>query len=124
MEEQQLNPITLLPKSKPDADNAAKLSLERVPLLILLYITFVSLSIINDLANLFYDMSADYPIRNGLIRLMADLCRFVYYAIALVVGRKSRKAQALITHTFPIVYSIILTESYILCGTKEAAISR
>ncbi len=124
MEENQLNTVSLLPRSKRLRKGVCDRSHYSLSALLMISISFCFVSVISNLAQLLVDYYSSNPIMDHCTRIVSDCSRMAYYMIVLSVGRRYKTFQDYAAYPIPIIFSVVICETYAAAGMSALALVR
>jgi hypothetical protein len=114
MKRHWISSCSLLPKKKAVKEYALVFCEEKLNLILVLAILSTLVALIIRIAQLIVCLFSSELYRNQIIYLISILTRLAIYAYFLLLGKCSKKIQAMAVTILPFIYSVIITESAIL----------
>eukprot|EP00826_Nyctotherus_ovalis_P021769 TRINITY_DN17092_c0_g1_i13.p1 TRINITY_DN17092_c0_g1~~TRINITY_DN17092_c0_g1_i13.p1 ORF type:complete len:405 (+),score=114.40 TRINITY_DN17092_c0_g1_i13:223-1437(+) len=118
MQSDWINSVTLVPKKEELRRFTFNYSRYKIPLIIGISIASVLLNILLTVLQVLLRPS-QYPIEKVALYIGTDLLRMSFHASVLLLSKISIKLQSFVISLFPIVFTVMLTETYLYGGDES-----
>eukprot|EP00826_Nyctotherus_ovalis_P044641 TRINITY_DN4833_c0_g1_i12.p1 TRINITY_DN4833_c0_g1~~TRINITY_DN4833_c0_g1_i12.p1 ORF type:complete len:478 (+),score=59.56 TRINITY_DN4833_c0_g1_i12:301-1734(+) len=124
MEAQRVNRFTLLPGRPAMKGYVKRHSASKVQLLFINVVIFVAVSLIFNIVLLIKDLCTSDPYKKSLGFVLIDIGRILYYLGVFCMSRISHLTQSILISTFPLLYSVLVTELLIYNKREDMVLIR
>jgi len=124
MKENIISRITLQPIDPELKKQVFEQSIDHMSFVVFSYIIFAFISLLGNIGDLIYASTQHEDTHPDLVRVLGDICRIVFYVCVIIIGRTYKRFQLYVAYFLPMIYTILISEVYILTIKDDFIIQR